>query len=94
MPGASTIEDFVEDSIKATVLFGKTFNPGNGFDPARHYGKKVFAHRVVRPQADKINFAGFRPLVTNLVAAIQKHRVGRRLRRQSFINVHYRRDCR
>ena len=60
--------------IKATVINGKTFNDGDGFDVDKHYGKKVFAHRVVRPKADTIDFAAFRPLLTNLTAAINKHK--------------------
>ena len=60
-------------SIKATVIDGKTFNPGDGFDKDKHYSKKVFAHKVVRPKADTIDFTGFRrPLLTNLTAATQQ----------------------
>lgn len=70
----SKIEDFFDASIKAAVLDGKTFNPGDGFDRDQHYSKKVFAHKVVRPKADTINFSGFRPLLTNLTAAISKHK--------------------
>ncbi len=70
----SRIEDFLGASIKATVIDGKTFNPGDGFDKEKHYSKKVFAHKVVRPKADTIDFSGFRPLLTNLTAAINKHR--------------------
>jgi RNA-directed DNA polymerase len=76
-PGAreSKIEDFFEASLKATVIAGKTFDDKNEFDTATHYGKKVFAHRVVRANADSINFNGFRPLLTNLVLAITTHAV-------------------
>lgn len=70
----SKIEDFFGDAIKTTVLDGKTFNDGNNFDPDKHYGKKVFAHRVVRPKAETIDFTGFRPLLTNIVAAIRAHK--------------------
>lgn len=70
----SKIEDFFDASIKATVIGGKTFNPGDGFDRDKHYSKKVFAHKVVRPKADTIDFSGFRPLLTNLTAAINKHK--------------------
>ena len=70
----SRIEDFFDASIKATVIDDKTFNPGDGFDKDKHYSKKVFAHKVVRPKADTIDFSGFRPLLTNLTAAINKHK--------------------
>jgi hypothetical protein len=70
---SSKIEDFFEPSIKATVLHGKTFDDKNGLDTDTHYGKKIFAEAVVRPHAAKINFNGFRPLLTNLEAAIKAH---------------------
>jgi RNA-directed DNA polymerase len=73
-PTASTIEDFFDPAIKATVIDGKTFNPGDGFDKDKHYSKKVFAHKVVRPKANSIDFSSFRPLLTNLSAAINDHK--------------------
>jgi RNA-directed DNA polymerase len=69
----SKIEDFFEATLKATLVGGKTFNAENKFDTATYYGKKVFAHSVVRPRADSINFDGFRPLLTNLVSVIKSH---------------------
>ena len=74
-PGAdSKIEDFFDDTTKATVVGGKTFNDGKAFKREQHYSKTVFAHRVVRPKADTIDFTGFCPLLTNLVAVINKHK--------------------
>ena len=76
----STIEDLFDPSIKDTVFNGKTFNNGkkiNGvktFEVDKHYGKVIFAHKVVRPRAETIDFTGFRPLLTNLVAVINKHK--------------------
>ena len=61
-------------TTRATLIEGKTFNDGDGFDAEKHYGKKVFAHKVVRPKAETIDFTGFRPFLTNLVAAINKHK--------------------
>jgi RNA-directed DNA polymerase len=71
----SKIEDFFEAKIKATVIDNKTFNDQNQFDRSTQYGKSVFAHKVVRPNADTINFNGFRTLLTNLVSAIKAHAV-------------------
>jgi hypothetical protein len=71
---SSKIEDFFDAATKATVIEGKSFNDGDGFDVEKHYGKKVFAHRVVRPTAEAIDFSGFHPLLVNLVAAINKHK--------------------
>ena len=74
-PGAdSKIEDFFDAKIKATMVDGKTFNDGKNFESDKHYGKTIFAHKVVRPKADKIDFTGFRPLLTRLVKAINKHK--------------------
>ena len=69
----SKIEDFFEPDLKRTVVDGKTFNESNNFDKAQHYGKKVFAYRVVQDKAKTIDFEGFRQLLTNLVAVIRHH---------------------
>jgi RNA-directed DNA polymerase len=69
----SKIEDFFEAQLKATPINGKTFDEKNDIDTNLYYGKKVFAHSVVRPNANSINFDLFRPLLTNLVAAITAH---------------------
>jgi hypothetical protein len=37
---------------------GKSFGDGNHFDSATHYGKVIFAHKVVRPLA-RSNTAAF-----------------------------------
>ena len=74
-PGApSKIEDLFDATIKATMVNGKTFNDRKNLERDKHYGKKIFAHRVVRPRAGTLDFTGFRPLLTNLTAAINKHK--------------------
>jgi RNA-directed DNA polymerase len=75
-PGAteSKIEDFFDAATKAIPYNGKTFHDGPGFDSTKHIGKQIFAHRVVRPNAAKISFDGFKPLLDSLVAVIQAHR--------------------
>ena len=76
-PGAtqSKIEDFFSAETKAIPHDGKTFDSTDA-DKTKHLSKRAFAHQVVRPNADKIDFAGFKPLLTNIAAAIQKHRAG------------------
>ena len=69
----SKIENFFDAAIKATTVDGKAFSDENDFDVATHYGKKIFAHKVVRPNAASVNFDGFRPLLNNLVLAINAH---------------------
>jgi RNA-directed DNA polymerase len=73
----SKIEDFFDPPTRAVVIDGKTFNDKNKFDIEKHYGKKVFAHKVIRPQAESIDFRGFRPLLTNLVAVIKAYAAAR-----------------
>jgi retron-type reverse transcriptase len=69
----SKIEDFFDPAIKATVLNGKTFSDGNEFEADKYYGKKVFAHKVVRPQAETINFGGFSQILDAIVAVLKHH---------------------
>ena len=71
---SSAIEDFFDAGTKATPIGGKTFVDGKSFDVDKHYGKKVFAHKVVRAKAGTLDFTGFRPLLANLVAVIKKHK--------------------
>lgn len=71
--GVSKIEDCFDDGIKATVIDGKTFGTGNKIDTSSHYGKKIFAHRVVAKKADSIDFSGFAPLLERIALAIAAH---------------------
>ena len=70
----SKIEDFFQSATKATKIGGKSFNDSNEFDKERYYGKNVFAHQVVRPNAETIDFSRFRPLLSNLALAIKAHK--------------------
>jgi len=56
------IEDLFEPSLLREKLDGKTLNLGKP-DPAKEYGKHVFAEKVVRPKAPKLNWDGFEPLL-------------------------------
>ena len=71
--GPSKIEDFFDAALKATQLHGKTFSDGNAYDSATHYGKSIFAHQVVRPRSETVDFSGFRQLLTNISAVIMAH---------------------
>jgi hypothetical protein len=74
LPGkpSTAIEDFFDAAVKATKLDGKSFHSGKGFDPSIHYGKKIFAHKVIRANAATINFSAFAGVLTPIVA-IQAH---------------------
>lgn len=71
---SSRIEDFFGARIKGTVIDDKNFSQENNFDTDIYYGKKVFAHKVIRPNAETIDFSGFRPLLQNIVRAIAAHK--------------------
>lgn len=68
----TAIEDFFDAATKAQTVNGKSFNVTKGANPALFFGKTVFAHKVVRPNAKTIDFSGFEPLLATIVA-IQKH---------------------
>jgi RNA-directed DNA polymerase len=69
----STIEDFFDGQTKAIMVDGKAFHLEKDFDPDQHYGKKVFAHAVIRKNAATIDFGGFRPLLRNIEMTIRMH---------------------
>jgi len=71
--GQSMIEDFFDSGIKSTVVSGKTFHPDNDADTETHYGKVVFAHKVIRANADTIDFSGFKEILENMTAVIDEH---------------------
>lgn len=77
-PGAtqSTIEDFFDAGIKSSIVGGKAFDPQNDFDTDTHYGKHVFAQKVVRVHADKIDFSEFNAILSNVVLVIDAHSKG------------------
>jgi RNA-directed DNA polymerase len=69
----SAIEDCFDASVRATVLSGRTFNPANNFNPKAHYGKADFAYKVVRANADTIDFAGFKAILDRFVSVLDEH---------------------
>jgi RNA-directed DNA polymerase len=71
---STMIEDFFDPALLKTKLGGKTLNLGNkGFDGKTEYGKYLFGEYVVKPEQDKIDFKGFRPILDRIVEAIEKH---------------------
>jgi hypothetical protein len=69
----SKIEDCFSDEIKSTVLGGKTFDSNNEFNTDTCYGKADFAYKVVRPNTDKIDFTGFKPVLDRFIDVIAAH---------------------
>lgn len=70
---ASDIEDLFEPAVRKVEIDGKKFDPDAKEDSTTHYGKTVFAHKVVAVNKDKINFDGFIPLLDNFTALIRAH---------------------
>jgi RNA-directed DNA polymerase len=71
----SMIEDFFDAATKATPVDGKILHADDkNFDESKHISKHIFAQRVVRANAGKINFDGFRPLLDNIVAVLKAHK--------------------
>lgn len=87
MPGQeqSMIEDFFDESTKSRMVDGKTFNPDKNFDAQVNYGKRIFAQKVVREHADKIDFSGFKAILSNVVSVIDSH-----AKKQSVVNFTFR----
>jgi RNA-directed DNA polymerase len=69
----TAIESFFDKATKETKIDGKSFDPECKEDTGSHYGKTVFAHKVVRSNADKIDFSGFAPLLKILEQVIHDH---------------------
>jgi RNA-directed DNA polymerase len=68
----SMIESFLQPSVLKTVLKGKTLNLDEAsFDPAKNYGKVIFAKSVVQKNAPKVDFSGYAPLLDAINAVIE-----------------------
>jgi hypothetical protein len=72
--GDTMIEDFFDESVRATKLGGKTFNPHKGFDQNKQYGKYLFAEHVIGKNQEKIDFSGFEPLLDRITAVLKDNK--------------------
>ena len=71
--GMSCIEDFFDPSLLSAEINGKKFNPEKDHGADGEYGKAVFADKVIRPNADKIDFSNFAPLLERVAAVIDHY---------------------
>jgi hypothetical protein len=72
---SSMIEDSFGTLPSTLKLDGKTFNADDKtFDAAIHYGKHVFSQHV-KDHANKIDFTGFKAILTRLVAVIEAYKL-------------------
>lgn len=73
--GAQTeIEDLFDAATRGTRLNGKSFSSAKEIDEDTQYSKRAFADNVIAANASKIDFSGFKPLLTNISDAIKAHR--------------------
>ena len=71
--GMTCIEDLFDSKLRAKPLGGKVFNPKLLKSSSTEYGKTIFAEKVVKPNANKIDFSGFEPLLGRLEAALDHY---------------------
>lgn len=69
----SKIEDFFDAKTLTTSIDGKTLDQSKDKDTSKHFGKVVFAFKIVQKGAAKIKFDGFKPILSNIVAAIKDY---------------------
>lgn len=69
----SNIEDLFDQNIRNVLLDGKSFDPSNEYEQKTHYGKNDFAYKVVKPNADSIDFSSFKIIFDNLLSLIAYH---------------------
>ncbi len=73
VPYTSCVETFFDAATLATEIGGKKFDPDKEHEAPGKYGKAVFAAKVVEPNADKIDFSGFAPLLDRIVMVLDHH---------------------
>jgi RNA-directed DNA polymerase len=74
VPISSMIEDFFFDEVKNRLVGGKPFKADKEHEDNTCYGKVIFAHKVVKQDAENIDFSKFKQLLQNISSAIEEHR--------------------
>jgi hypothetical protein len=69
----SMIEDFFDATTLSEIVNGKKFSTDNDADINIFYGKKVFAHKVVKTKADTIDFSDFSHLLRNITLVLDDY---------------------
>lgn len=77
--GTSSIESFFDARWKAILIGGKTFNSENNHNSATEYGKADFAEKVVVPNADRIDWMPFAPLLERVTSVVASYKAPARL---------------
>lgn len=71
--GDSCIEDLFPASVLGAKIDGKSFDKNKLHGDHTSYGKVIFADKIIRPHASKIDFSGFLPLLNGIVGAAAHH---------------------
>ena len=66
----SCIEDLFKEDALNEEIDGKTFTKANDFDTNKHYGKMIFANKIVKAKSAELDFSGFKPLLEAISSAI------------------------
>ena len=74
----SCIEDLFDPELRETPIDGKTFDFSKKNKADDKHGKTVFATKVVRPNADKIDFSRFGDLLDRIIAVLDDYYVRRK----------------
>ena len=69
----SCIEDLFDPKLLKIPIDGKKFDPSKKHNTDETYGKTVFAEKVVRPNADKIDFSRFGKLLERIAAVLDDY---------------------
>ena len=67
----SKIEDFFDQATLKELIDGKSFCAEKIQNLTKQYGKKIFAHKVIRQKADTIDFNLFTALLNNITLALE-----------------------
>ena len=71
--GTSCMESLFPEEILGTIIDGKTFDINKAHGDDTTYGKYIFSDRVIRPNANAIDFTRFHPLLSGMEASIRHH---------------------
>jgi RNA-directed DNA polymerase len=68
------IEALFDPEVLGTKVDGKPFDPKKDHGDDKAYGKVIFAERVVRPNAETIDFSGFSELLSRIVQSVTHYK--------------------
>ena len=67
------IENFFPIEVLQNPIGGKIFNIKKDHESPTEYGKVWLAEKIVKPNADKIDFSGFKPMLERIITVIDHY---------------------